>query len=360
MNRALPLAFMALCTCAPPTPAPECDPLITEVVNATLTLDLDRTSWETGVAMQGLVAAAQCPAVIARWPDLPDRLDAWADARVAERRTPDSVNFGAVGGALLGIDGVRDHPQARDHGLAIADYLLTAHPRTEPGGPLVHSGDQLWIDTTFMVLELDQRASAISGDTAYADDVIAQILEHASRMQDAETGLFFHGWDHSDDAAGQPPHVSAQFWGRGNGWVALALARTLTELDPGDPRRGSLQDILRAQLEGLISRQASSGMWRTVLDDAFAYEEASATAAIALALELAVAAEVAPPGASESATSARSAIQARLVDGDLTEVSGSTALQLEPAGYLDVPVGAARPWGQGLALLLLAHRTPPT
>jgi hypothetical protein len=50
----------------------------------------------------------------------------------------------------------------------------------------------------------------------------------------------------------------------------------------------------------------------------------------------------------------------RLVDGDLAEVSGSTALQLDPAGDLDVPVGSARPWRQGLALLRLAQRAPPT
>jgi len=73
-------------------------------------------------------------------------------------------------------------------------------------------------------------------------------------------------------------------WGRGNGFPALGLALSLSEM-PGDiPGRAEMLAALRAHLEALLRHQDETGMWRQVIDLPGSYRELTSTAMITIAM----------------------------------------------------------------------------
>ena len=77
-------------------------------------------------------------------------------------------------------------------------------------------------------------------------------------------------------------------WGRGNGWVTVALVETISALDEKSPLRSQLIAILKKQIAGLKKVQAPDGMWRQVLDRPELWEETSCTAMFAYGIARAV------------------------------------------------------------------------
>jgi unsaturated rhamnogalacturonyl hydrolase len=128
-----------------------------------------------------------------------------------------------------------------------------------------------WIDDLYMVGMLQIQAFRASGDPRYADRAARQLSAYLPRLQ-VENGLFYHGTD------------APIFWGRGNGWVASALAEVLSSLPESHPSFDALIGHYRKMMETLLRYQADSGMWRQVLDNPEAWEESSATAMVAFAM----------------------------------------------------------------------------
>jgi rhamnogalacturonyl hydrolase YesR len=71
-----------------------------------------------------------------------------------------------------------------------------------------------WIDDMYMVGMLQIQAYRASGEIRYADKAALQIAAYLKKLQQP-SGLFFHGIEHPF------------YWGRGNGWIAAALAEVL-------------------------------------------------------------------------------------------------------------------------------------
>lgn len=87
-------------------------------------------------------------------------------------------------------------------------------------------------------------------------------------------------------------------WGRGNGFPALGLALSLTELErilaaqPAGPLqaaagrvRAALLPAFEQHVSALLQQQDPTGMWLQVIDDPRSYRELTATCMIGLALE---------------------------------------------------------------------------
>jgi hypothetical protein len=106
-------------------------------------------------------------------------------------------------------------------------------------------------------------------------------------MRDGETGLFFR-----DARYVYPRHKTARglkdFWARGNGWVAAALARCIDDLDAMDEKelRAEFAAVFRSLMDGVIACQRPEGHWtRSLLDPEQAPGfETSGTAFFAYAL----------------------------------------------------------------------------
>ena len=74
-------------------------------------------------------------------------------------------------------------------------------------------------------------------------------------------------------------------WGRGNGFAALGLALTLSELPRDHPGHVHAFQSYRSLMKALLPLQTRDGLWRNVVDHAGAYPEFSGTAMIGFGMQ---------------------------------------------------------------------------
>ncbi|MDE3098224.1 MAG: glycoside hydrolase family 88 protein [Verrucomicrobiota bacterium] len=186
---------------------------------------------------------------------------------------------GAMGTAMIVC--MTRHPEAvtadeREAVARIADWVAHRQARL-PDGTLWRAkeyGGTVWPDDLYMGAVFLAHYGLYTGDSEYIDDAASNIIHQAALEQDRD-GLWFHGWFETNRT-----HGSFK-WGRGNGWVTVALVETLSAMSKNDPLRPRLLDILRKQINGLKKVQAPDGMWRQVLDKPQLWEETSCTAMFA-------------------------------------------------------------------------------
>jgi unsaturated rhamnogalacturonyl hydrolase len=155
----------------------------------------------------------------------------------------------------------------------IADWVVKKQERL-PDGTLWRQkvmGGTLWPDDLYMGGVFLARWGQYTGDQTFVDDAANQIIHQAAVEEDTD-GLWFHGY-----YVNEKKHAPFK-WGRGNGWVTVALVETLSVMEDNDPLRPKLIEILNQQIEGLKKVQAPDGMWRQVLDKPELWEETSCTA----------------------------------------------------------------------------------
>jgi unsaturated rhamnogalacturonyl hydrolase len=132
-----------------------------------------------------------------------------------------------------------------------------------------------WIDDLYMVGMLQIQAFRATADPKYADRAARQLAAYLPELQQ-ENGLFHHS-----------PDVPV-FWGRGNGWVAVAMAEVLSSLPQAHRLRPQLLKHYQAMMQSLLKFQDQGGMWRQVIDYAPSWTESSATAMFAYAMLLGI------------------------------------------------------------------------
>jgi len=126
-------------------------------------------------------------------------------------------------------------------------------------------------DSVFMICPLLASAGSLAGDEQLFD----ACLKHLDRMQELclrDDGLYRHS--PLDEAA----------WGRGNGFPAMGLAWTLSELPESYAGRQEILDSFRAHLTVLAEHQDPSGMWHQVIDHPESYREFTSTCMITFAI----------------------------------------------------------------------------
>ncbi|HEY8520604.1 MAG TPA: glycoside hydrolase family 88 protein [Gammaproteobacteria bacterium] len=126
-------------------------------------------------------------------------------------------------------------------------------------------------DSVFMGTVIAAQAGALTGERKYFD-LAARHLAFMQNLVRRPDGLYRH----------QPATDAA--WGRGNGFVALGLALTLTELPADHPAYASTLQSYRDHMAVLLPFQTRDGLWRNVIDHEGAYAEFSATAMIGFAM----------------------------------------------------------------------------
>lgn len=335
--------------------------------------------WEAGVSLVALMTAygdGRDPRVL-RWVD--DWLaraarEGWVDARQPALRQPNDV--APAWGALL-----RD----RWYGDGRYDALLDATGawlmRADGGAPRValppgaggaalpagwpgawaHLPDrpEAWDDTLFMAAPFLARDGQRRGEPARVDEAARQVIAHAAMLQDAASGLWFHGWS-ADPRDAAAPHMSGGFWARGNAWAALATTEVIDGLPADDPLRATLRAILVRQLTALARVQAPSGLWHTEVTRPDFYTETSGSAGIVAALYRAIAAGWLPPSLRAAADRGYRAVVGRIAaDGAVTSVSAGTGVPSVEQGialYDRIDATRIQPYGQGLVLLMLEAR----
>ena len=170
---------------------------------------------------------------------------------------------------------------------------LDTQPRTSDGGfwHKLRYPHQMWLDGLYMEAPFYAAcAQAFNGPESSFDDVAKQIELADEHTYDASTGLFYHGWDDGKSQPWANPQTgcSSNFWGRADGWYAMALVDTLDYFPTNHPARPRIIAIFQKLAAGIVKWQDPvTGVWWQVLDQGRRpgnYPEATASAMFVYAL----------------------------------------------------------------------------
>jgi rhamnogalacturonyl hydrolase YesR len=168
-----------------------------------------------------------------------------------------------------------------DDALEAAHYFLEEVARTPEGLIASHAGAEagrIWADAVFMVAPLMAKAGRLLDDDAYYDDVLEQFRWFTEKLRDPDVGLYHQGWNYYGAGA------SPGFWGRANGWVAIAMTEVLDTIPEDYTGRDELLALYQDFTRAIIENQDASGMWHQLLNRPYSYEETSCTAMFIYAL----------------------------------------------------------------------------
>ena len=182
------------------------------------------------------------------------------------------------------------------------DYLTI--PRTEKGG-VSHRTEtvELWDDTVYMLSMFLLEMYRYTGDELYIKELLNQLLIHKEKLANKKWGLWVHGYDDDNDdykdlcsqfgwAKSSPRRTSTDFWGRGNGWVVMAIADALNSVPANSSYFRAFAKELREITKKLPDLQdKETGMWYQLpvyLDSTENFLESSCTAMFAYGITIGV------------------------------------------------------------------------
>jgi unsaturated rhamnogalacturonyl hydrolase len=200
----------------------------------------------------------------------------------------DSLNSGKTALALFQITKDARYKKAAD----ILRAQLDTQPRTFNGG-FWHKQrytNQMWLDGIYMAEPFYSEYTKLFGGATNFDDVAKQFHLIDEHLFDLKTGLFYHGWDAAkiQPWANPATGASSNFWGRADGWYAMALVDTLDFFPTNHPIQPLLVATLKFFSHRIVKWQdADSGLWWQVMDQGNRkgnYLEATASAMFVYAL----------------------------------------------------------------------------
>jgi len=170
---------------------------------------------------------------------------------------------------------------------------LNDQPRTFDGG-FWHKQrytNQMWLDGIYMAEPFyAAMARFMINRTNAFDEVAKQLRLIDEHTYDAKSGLNYHGWDAAKVQPWANPVTgcSSNFWGRAEGWYAMALVDVLDYFPTNHPARAQIIATLQKSARGIVKWQdAKTGLWWQVLDQGDRkgnYREATASAMFVYAL----------------------------------------------------------------------------
>lgn len=183
-------------------------------------------------------------------------------------------------------------------------------PRSSNGG-VSHRDNviELWDDTVYMISLFLTEMYLLTGDESYLREVTSQLTIHAEKLEDPSTGLWYHGWDNDNTAfddkccmpgwADNPKRRNNEFWGRGNGWVAMTLANTLRVMPESMVEKKQLKAMFVKMMETLSTLQdEKTGHWYQLPvypGEKGNFRESSSTVMFAYAIILGIAEKILDP-----------------------------------------------------------------
>lgn len=322
--------------------------IIDRVVNYTLEMDL-MWDWPCGVAYYGVSRAYEVTGNEVYLERMAEFCDEYIEAGLPVW----TVNACAMGHMLVTLYEQTKEQKYFDLILSKIDYL--EHKALRFGDRVLQHTvsakndfpEQAWADTLFMAAYFMLRVGIMLEKKPLIEDALHQFYWHINYLQDEETGIWYHGYNHINQ-----DHMSGIYWARGNAWAAYTMSRAAKVLPEAYlyPAMMHIWSSLRDQLAALKKLQKEDGLWGTVLDFPDAYGEVSAAAGIGAAMIT--------QGNPLHAKYVQKALDATIANiasnGRVRNVSGGTAVMNDIEGYLSIDRKWAQGWGQGLALAFLA------
>lgn len=314
-------------------------------------ISFDSWEWPQGVGLYGLIKLW----LFTGRDDLRQLVEAWYQQRIEAGLPQLNVNTTAP---MLGLSVLwaktRD-PRWQPVLDEWANRVMAELGRTLEGGFEHHvsdkvNHDELWDDTLYMVALFLASYGQASGRRELVEEASRQFLVHTRYLADTHTGLWFHGWTFD----GRHNFARAR-WARGNAWITAGLLDLFDLADLAKPVKDFLQGVLVAQVDALLSLQAPSGAWRTLLDDATSYEEISATAGIGYGLLKGYRLGLGTPAWRTAGLKALQVVMDNIDEtGTVGNVSYGTRMGHDLQFYRDIPIQPTG-YGQALAILCLSE-----
>lgn len=126
-------------------------------------------------------------------------------------------------------------------------------------------------DSVFMGCPILAQVGRLTGDVKYHDMAVRHLA-------------FMRKLCARPDALYRNSPLNDAAWGRGNGFPALGLALTLTDLPAEHPGRAEVLRAFQEHLVALKMHQDPTGMWHQVIDVEGSYRELTATCMITFAM----------------------------------------------------------------------------
>jgi rhamnogalacturonyl hydrolase YesR len=225
-----------------------------------------------------------------------------------------------------------------DLGFDASGHMLEAMP--------YHDG---YSDSVFMGTTILAQAGALSGEQKYFD-MADRHLRFMEKLDLRPDGLYRHR-----------PEADVP-WGRGNGFAAIGLALTLSELPRDGGAHAHALQSYRNLMKTLLRWQDRDGLWRNVVDHPGAFAEFSGTAMIGFALERGLARGwISGREYREAADRAWRAVNSRASSsGSLIDVCESTARLTATEQYLQrAALLGEDARGGAMAMLFATERMAP-
>ncbi|UTF59479.1 glycoside hydrolase family 88 protein [Gilvimarinus sp. DA14] len=163
---------------------------------------------------------------------------------------------------------------------------LESHPKTSEGA-FWHKQkytSQVWLDGVYMGMPFLAHYSQLFEDGASIHEVVKEFELTHKYLRDAETGLYYHAWDEEkqQDWADKETGLSGYFWGRGMGWLAMAVVDVLDYIPAEDTEsRQVLLNMITEMAADLKKYQdPQTGTWWQIMNMPEAtgnYRESSAS-----------------------------------------------------------------------------------
>lgn len=232
------------------------DPLAVRVEQAALAMQ--RQSWEQGILAQAYLEAGDDEMLV--------RMARGALIHVAKDGRVATLGGSPLdclmcGEPLLRAAEITADPAIRAAADGLFHWVRDVAPRTDDG-TLYH------YDACLMSDSCHTAAPFLAALGRHADGR-QQVEGYRKRLWDSDARLYRAIWDEKKQA-----FARRDFWGVGNGWVAVTLTRLVRAL-PADRQaeRDPLVAHLRDLLAGCLARQRDDGLFHDVLDDPTSFVE---------------------------------------------------------------------------------------
>jgi unsaturated rhamnogalacturonyl hydrolase len=146
---------------------------------------------------------------------------------------------------------------------------MRTHPRTSAGSywhKLIYP-HQVWLDGVYMASPFLAQYAVEFNEPELLDDVALQIIDAHKYMYDAETGLYYHGWDESREQRWANPEtgLSPNFWSRSIGWYMMAMVDALDFIPENHPQRAVIITLFQNLAQSIGNfRDPETGLWYQV------------------------------------------------------------------------------------------------
>jgi rhamnogalacturonyl hydrolase YesR len=230
-----------------------------------------------------------------------------------------------------------------------ADWVARRQFRL-PDGTLARARPQavsLWADDMYMGVPALAELGRMTGERAYYDDAVKNVLQMSGYLFNPQLGIYTHGWNANN------PDAPSFYWARANGWAVLSMSDLLDVLPKDHPGYPKVLEQLRKSLRGIAQLQSGSGLWHQMIDRSDSYLETSASAIFVYVLAHAVnEGWVSPVSYGPIAQAGWNALSARVNEqGQVEGTCVGTTFANDQVYYYNRPTSPAALHGYGPTLL---------